>query len=432
MLVLLKRINRIPILAVLFLALLACGESSSRQNVRNWTHFRGSNLDGKSEGSGFPVRWTGSENVAWRAEIPGRGWSSPVVFGDQVWCTTATLDGKEMYAVCTDFNTGKNLHYLKVFAPDKVFRKHSINSYATPTPAIEPGFVYVHFGRYGTACIDTEKGSIIWKRNDLECRHVQGPGSSPVLYGDLLILHLEGTDVRYIIALDKKTGKTAWKADRPAEPYNPLREIQKKAYITPLVIQEGGRDLLISNGAAVCIAYDPSTGDEIWRIVKGAESTVAMPVESGGLVYFNTGYEVSPEGEKYCELLAVDPGGMGDVTHSHVRWSIKLPFMQLSTPVVNRGLIYIIDSEARFLCLDAKTGETVWSEQLKGKYNSSPILADGRLYFSSTKGVTTVISEGRTMKVLAENTLEGEIWATPAFPEGSILLRTSEYLYRID
>jgi len=208
-------------------ALIAC--NTQPEQVRSWTHFRGSNLEGISEETGFPSSWNDSTNIEWKAEIPGIGWSSPVVFGDQVWCTTASKDGKEMFAVCTDFNSGKNIYTIKIFEPDTIYRKHSINSYATPTPCIEDGFVYVHFGTYGTACIDSENGQIIWKREDLHCNHIQGPGSSPILYKNLVILHLEGIDVQYIVALDKLTGETIWKTDRPSEPYEPLTPIARKA-----------------------------------------------------------------------------------------------------------------------------------------------------------------------------------------------------------
>jgi outer membrane protein assembly factor BamB len=323
------------------------------------------------------------------------------------------------------------LFKVKVFEPEEVFRKHSINSYATPTACIEEGFVYVHFGTYGTACLETEKGEIIWKRDDLHCNHVQGPGSSPVLYKNLLILHLEGTDQRYIAALDKKTGKTVWKVDRPDEPYQRLKEIGRKAYITPLITQVDGRDLIISNGSAICIAYAADTGEEVWRIVKGAESTVAMPVESEGWIYFYTGLDLDQNGEEYSEIVAVDPSGTGNITGSNIRWSVKTPPMQLSTQVIKNGLLYTLDSKSVLNCLDALTGETIWTERLTGKYNSSLVWADGNVYFSSTRGETIVIREGRSYERISLNTLDGEIWATPAFLRASILLRTNKYLYKI-
>jgi outer membrane protein assembly factor BamB len=396
-----------------------------------WTHFRGNKLDGISHDKSAPVSWTETENIAWKSPMKGRGWSSPVVYDGQVWYTDATRDGKQMFAICSDFNTGENLFNVKVFQPDTLYRKHSINSWATPTPCIEKHFVYVHFGRYGTACLSTETGEIIWSRTDLQCEHVQGPASSPIIYKDMLILHMEGSDIHYIVALDKRTGETVWRVDRPAEIMDKLEWIGKKAYITPIIMKVAGKDLLISNGAAVCIAYDPETGKEIWRIVQGEDSTISMPTEENGIVYFYTGF-VSSGDDKYAELLAVDPDGEGDIAASNILWRVKSPILQLLTPLVKEGLLYTIDSEGMLLCLDAKTGETIWSEKLKGKFNSSPVYIAGHIYFSSIQGETLVIREGRKLEIVARNNLDGEIWATPAVVDEAILMRTSKYLYKIE
>ncbi len=411
-----------------FLSTLIAQESSS-----NWTHFRGSELRAIADDSEYPVEWSdSSKNIAWKTPIPGKGWSSPVVYEDQVWMTTATPDGREMYALCTDLNSGEISHNIKVFEPDSIYRIHAVNSYATPTPCIEEGSVYVHFGRYGTACINTGNGKIMWKRTDLQCEHVQGPGASPVLHKNKLILHMEGTDVQYIIALDKKTGETIWKTYRPEEPYEPLAEIGKKAYITPLTVEVNGRELLISNGSAVCIAYDIETGEEVWRIVQGEDSTISMPFEEDGIVYFYTGFVTPEEGEKYCELLAVDPDGKGDIADTNILWRIQSPPLQLLTPVIHEGLIYTVDSRGKMSCFDARTGKVLWSERLRGKFNSSPVYAHGSIYFNSIRGGTIVIKEGNLLQMMAENQLDGEIWATPAFVAGAILMRTSKFLYKIE
>ena len=420
-------------IALLSIIALFCFTWSCQSGSRgeNWTHFRGSNLDGISLDKSAPLTWTETENITWKSAMEGRGWSSPVVYRDQIWYTTATRDGKEMFAVCTDFNTGQNLFNINVFQPDTIYRKHAINSYATPTPCIEKDYVYVHYGRYGTACLSTETGIVIWSRTDLQCEHIQGPASSPILYKDMLILHMEGSDVQYIIALDKKSGETVWKTDRPKECYDSLEWIGKKAYTTPLVVEVNGKDLLISNGAAVCIAYDPETGKEIWRIVQGEDSTIAMPSEEDGIIYFYTSFVTPPGGDSYAELLAVDPDGKGDIAASNILWRVKFPVLQLLTPLVKDGLIYTVDSEGTLLCMDTKTGETVWSEKLKGKYNSSPVYIAGHIYFNSIRGETLVIKEGRDLEMVAQNSLDGEIWATPAVVDGAILMRTSKYLYKI-
>jgi outer membrane protein assembly factor BamB len=397
----------------------------------NWTQFRGTNLDGISEEEHAPITWNDSTNIIWKTGIQGKGWSSPVVFGNQVWVTSASEDGKQMAGICLDFDSGKLIYNIDLFQPDSTYSKHSINTYATPTPCIEDGFAYMHFGTYGTACVNTKNGKVVWKRTDLNCDHVQGPGSSPILYKNLVILHIEGVDVQYLVALDKLTGKTVWKTSRPADLYEPLAPIGRKAYITPLIMNVNGEDLLISNGSAVCIAYNPLTGEEVWRIVEGEDSTIAMPFAEDGKVYFFPSFVTDPQGEKYAELLAVDPEGKGDVTKTHVLWRLKFPVLQLLTPLIKDGLIYTIDTRNTLYCLDAKTGREVYSRKMKQKYNSSPVFAGGNIYFTSLKGETMVLKAGNQLQVLAENKLPGEVYATPAILRNSILLRTDSYLYRI-
>lgn len=417
--------------AIFYLLILSFSQTILQAQQNNWTHFRGSNLNGISSDTQLPLHWNDSTNVAWKVDIAKKGWSSPIVYGDQIWLTTATEDGRQLGALCLDFNTGNKLFDLNIFQPDSVYPKHSINSYATPTPCIEEGFVYLDYGSYGTACLKTSDASILWKRNDLKCEHVQGPASSPIIYKDLLILHYEGTDVQYLVALNKHTGETIWKTERPAAVYEPLLPIGKKAYITPLIVTVNGKDLLISNGSAACIAYDPETGKEVWRVVQGEDSTIAMPIAENGTVYFYTGFVTPKEGEKYTELLAVNPDGKGDITTTNVLWRFKSPILQLSTPIITDGLIYTIDTHNTLYCLDAKTGKEMYSKKLKSKYNASPVADASNIYFTSVKGETLVLKKGSTLEVAGENKLTGEVYATPAIVRNSILIRTENRLYRI-
>jgi outer membrane protein assembly factor BamB len=285
----------------------------------------------------------------------------------------------------------------------------------------------------GTACINTTNGSIMWKRTDFKCKHVQGPASSPVLYKNLLILHFEGTDARYIVALDKSNGKLIWRSDRPAEPYEQMTEIGKKAYITPIIISVKGRDMLISNGSAVCIAYDPNTGKEIWRVVDGAESTVAMPFTEKGAVFWYCGYMVADDGTKYTELLAVNPDGNGDITGTNVLWKKRdeLSRNQCLTPVIKDGLIYTVNTRNILMCLDAVTGKEIWSTHMISNYDASPIYVNGNIWFFSVKGEVLVIKAGPEYEVVAKNQMDSGIWATPAILRNSVILRTQKYLYRI-
>jgi len=399
---------------------------------KNWTHFRGTNLNGIAANEKIPLIWDNS-NIKWKTEIHGAGHSSPVVYDNQIWITTGTADGKELYAVCTDYNTGKIIYDIRVFSLQESISKHSINTYASPTPCIEKDFVYVHFGGLGTACLKTSDGSVLWKRTDLKCNHVQGPGSSPVIYKNLLILHFEGTDVRYIVALDKSNGKEIWRTDRPSEPYEPLPQIGKKAYITPLLINVKGKDLLISNGSAVCCAYDPITGKEVWRIVRGAESTVPMPVAENGILYFYTGSMEDPEGGTFTELLAVNPEGNGDITGTNIIWRKRddQTRTQISTPVIKDGLIYTVTSRNILMCIDGATGKEIWSERLAANCNASPVYAGGNLWIFTVKGEVLGVKAGRTYEVIARNQMDSGIWATPAFLRNTVILRTEKFLYRI-
>jgi outer membrane protein assembly factor BamB len=419
------------LLCVIVIAFFFTSKKASSQEM-NWTHFRGSNLNGIAVTKNIPLKLD-STSIRWKTKIHDEGYSSPVVYDNQIWVTSAKHDGKELYAVCIDFQTGKIIYDIKVFTPDKVEGKHSINTYASPTPCIEKGFVYVHYGSNGTACINTLNGSIIWKCTDFKCKHVQGPASSPIIYKNLLILHYEGIDVRYIVALDKSNGKLIWKTDRPAEPYEALTEIGRKAYITPIIINVKSRDMLISNGSAVCIAYDPNTGKEIWEVVDGAESTIAMPVTEHGILYWYTGFTEDGNGKKFTELLAVNPDGNGDITGTNVIWKKReeLSRNQCLTPVIKDGLIFTVNTRNIMMCIDAATGKEIWSEHVTSNYDASPLYADGNIWFFSVKGEVLVIDAGRKYKVIAQNQMDSGIWATPAILRNSMIMRTQKYLYRI-
>ncbi len=397
----------------------------------NWTHFRGTHLNGVSEATDIPLKWNDSLNIKWKIKIGGKGWSSPVVYGDQIWLTSASENGKQMNGICVSLKTGKELFNIRLFEPVANLAKHEINTYATPTSCIEKDFAYFHFGTYGTACVKTSDGSVVWKRSDLNCDHVQGPASSPVLYKNLIILHLEGVDYQFIIALDKKTGMTVWKKDRPKDIYSKLEPIGRKAYITPIIINVKGKDLLISNGSAACIAYNPETGEEVWRVLQGVDSAISMPFYEDGVVYFYTGFVTPSGGEKYSELLAVNPDGKGDITSTNVLWRFKSPILQLLTPLIKDGLIYTVDSMNNLYCIDAKTGSAVYTKRLTAKYNSSPVFAAGKVFFVSVRGETLIINEGRKYEIAGKNKLNGEVYATPAITDNSIIIRSAGYLYCI-
>jgi outer membrane protein assembly factor BamB len=390
----------------------------------NWPQFRGPGGRGHSDSTGLPVRWSETENVKWKTAIHGRGWSSPVIWNDQIWVTTATEDGKEMFAVCLDKNSGKVLHDIKVFDNEEPQFCHPMNSYASPTPVVEKGRVYVHFGSYGTACLDAKTAATIWSRRDFPCDHFRGPGSSPILFGNLLIVHFDGFDYQYVVALDKSTGKLVWKTDRDID-YGTTDGDIFKAFCTPLVIDVGGQQQLVSPTSKATIAYEPQTGREIWRVRYDGFSATAQPLVGDGVIFLNTGFSKA-------DLLAVRLGGRGDITDSHVLWTAKKTLGSKPSQVLVVDLIFNAQDNGVASCLDAQTGQEVWAKRLGGQFSASLVYADGRVYLCDHDGKTYVISPERQYRELAVNTLDAGCMATPAISGRAIYLRTQTHLYRIE
>jgi outer membrane protein assembly factor BamB len=381
------------------------------------------------------LHWSEINNVKWKKEIPYRGWSTPVVMGGQVWLTTATLDGHDFFAIGIDAQTGEVRFNKKVFHsdnPEPLGNGASMNCYATPSPVIEPGRVYVHFGSFGTACLDTATGNILWKREDLPCRHYRGPASSLVSFENLLILTMDGADLQYHVALDKKTGETVWKTNRSVAwndesvPGPMARDGDlRKAHSTPLIASVAGKPQMFSAGAKAAYGYDPRTGRELWRVQYPDWSVAPRPLFDHGLAYIVTGLVKT-------ELWAIKPDGQGDVTYSAVVWKLKTHVGKYASPILVDGLIYTVAEESFLTCLDAASGQTVWTERIGGKYAASPIYADGRLYFFDQQGTTTVIKPGRALEVLARNTLDDGFMASPAGSGKAFFLRTRTHLYRVE
>ena len=414
-------------------------------DAAGWPEFRGpwgnglATLPSDAKPIGLPLKWSETENVKWKTAIPDRGWSTPVVLGGQVWLTTATEDGYDFFAICVDAETGKIRFNERLFhADDPEPLGNSVNSYASPSPVIEPGRVYVSFGSYGTACLDTATGKVVWERRDIPCRHYRGPGSSLVLFEDLLILTLDGVDMEYVTALDKKTGRTVWKTDRTTQwddlgpDGKPMREGDlRKSFSTPLVIDVGGRPELISPGSKAAYAYDPRTGKEIWKVHHTAHTSVLRPVFGKGLVVFCTGlgkpelWAVRVDGPSAADLR------QGDVTDTHVAWKVEKGPLTPS-PIIVDDLLYWVSDDGTAVCTELATGKQVWRERIGGGYASSPIYADGRLYFFNRQGKTNVLKAGRTYELLATNTLETGFMASPAVEGHALYLRTKTHLYRIE
>jgi outer membrane protein assembly factor BamB len=382
-----------------------------------WPQFRGPGGQGHSSESGLPLTWSEGKNVAWKTPIEGLGWSSPVVAGGRVWLTTAIEKrGISLRVVAFDVASGREVVNVEAFNIPSYRREiNPKNSWASPTPVIEHDRVYVHFGADGTAALTTS-GDIVWKtRFDYASQH--GAGGSPILYGDLLIFNCDGSDAAFVVALDKRTGKVKWKTNRgfPAD----------QAYTTPLIIRAADRDQLISVGAFRARAYDPATGKEIWRVrYDEGFSNVPRPVFAHGLVFIATGFQQP-------SLLAVRPDGKGDVTRTHIAWSLTRGAPLTPSPLAVGDELYMVTDGGIATCLDARTGTIVWQQRLGGTYSASPVFADGRIYFMAEQGVTTVIAPGREFRRLAANALDGGLLASMAVSGGSLFLRTDTHLYRI-
>jgi outer membrane protein assembly factor BamB len=380
----------------------------------DWPQFRGPTGQGHSDEHGLPLNWSETTNVLWKVSISGRGWSSPVVQGDRIWLTTATEEGKSLRALSVDRNSGAILQNVEVFHLKSAKLTNSKNSFASPTPVIEGDRVYLHFGAFGTACI-TQSGEIIWKTR-LEYDNGQhGTGGSPVLYDDLLIVSCDGTDVQFVVALDKLTGKVRWKKSR--EGY--------QAYTTPLIVRLPGGDQVISPGAFRAVAYDPRSGKELWQVTCGEGfSNVPTPVYGDGLVFICTGFQQP-------SLLAVRLDGKGDVTKSKVEWKLDRGVPLTPSPLLVGNELYLVTDNGIATCVDAKTGKEYWRVRLGGNHSASPIYADGRIYFLSEEGESVVLAPGQQLKHLATNQLEGRTLASMAVAGGSIFIRSETHLYRI-
>jgi outer membrane protein assembly factor BamB len=405
----------------------------------DWPEFRGPSGDGyvQARGAtniiGLPLHWSETENVKWKTEIPYRGWSTPVVLGGQVWVTTATVEGHDFYAICVDAETGQIRFNEKLFHSDNPESLgNNVNAYATPSPVIEPGRVYIHFGSYGTACLDTQSAKVLWQRTDLRCRHYRGPSSSPILFHDMLILTMDGVDLQYLVALDKKTGRTIWKTDRSVDwndadvPGQMARDGDlRKAHSTPLLVDFDGKPQLLSAGAKAAYGYDPMNGKELWKVRYPAWSAAPRPVYDRGVGFFVTGHGQT-------ELIAVRQGGHGDVTDKDVIWKVDSMVPKTASPILVDGLIYMVSDDGAVTCLEAATGKQVWRSRIGGTYAASPIYGDGRIYFFSQQGKTTVIQPGKSLDVVSTNSLPGGFMASPAVSGRSLFLRTRTDLYRIE
>lgn len=405
------------------LVLLLIAGAAALVQAEDWPQFRGPTGQGHATERGLPLEWSESKNIVWKTAVPGLGWSSPAVAGGRVWLTTV-VESKErrgrlsasLRALAFDLATGREVVNVEVFRLDDAGYVNPKNSRASPTPIVDGDRVYVHFGADGTAALSAS-GEILWTTH-LRYESQHGNGGSPTLYRDLLIVNCDGNGGdAYVIALDTATGKPRWKTSR--------RRPADQAYSTPLVITVGQQDQLVSVGAYRAAAYEPLTGQEIWRVSYGdGFSNVPRPVFGQGLVFIATGFQVPA-------LLAVRPDGKGDVTRTHVAWTITRGAPYTPSPLLIGNDLYYVSDTGVLSLADATSGQIVWQQRLGGNYSASPVFADGRIYFQSEEGITTVIAPGREFQRLAVNRVDGATLASTAVSGGSFFIRSHTHLYRI-
>jgi outer membrane protein assembly factor BamB len=416
-----------------FTALLFAFTITTTIAAENWPQFRGPNGDGTSDAKGLPVELGEDKNVKWKTPTHGKAWSSPVIWGKQVWVTTATENGKELGLMCFDKDTGKVVHDVKLFDVAEPQFCHKFNSYGSPTPVIEEGRIYVSFGSPGIAAVDTKTAKTIWQRRDFVCNHFRGAGSSPIAWENLLILPFDGSDKQYIVALDKQTGKTVWEVPRSID----FKDLQadgkpeadgdwRKGFATAHVVQLDGKPVLLSSGAKAHYAYEPATGKELFRFEeRGAHSAASRPVVGHGMWFITPGF-----GAK--QVISLKLGGAGTLDEKSVAWREKKGAPNKPSVVLEGDYLYMVDDTGIASCVEAKTGALKWRERIGGDYSASPVLADGKLYFCSENGTVTVLAATPEFKKLGDGKFADGFMASPAISGKGLYLRSKSALYRVE
>lgn len=404
-----------------------------------WPDRNGPTLDGRARTDdivGLPTHWDEAtkQNIAWKIPLEGQGHSTPAIGKGRVWLTASSSDGKQNYVYCIDAQSGKVIHHKLLFENEKPEPLgNPINTYASPSPLLEDDAVYVHFGSYGTARLHSETAAVVWQRRDFPCRHFRGPGSSPAIYENIMALTFDGIDQQYVVAVDKRTGATLWKTPRSTD-YKDLNEQglpkgdgdYRKAYNTPGFTKVGNAVHLVSIGSRAAFGYDAFTGREIWTIEHANYNAAIQPLFLPGVALINTG------SDRGCLIaLRLDDSTRGNVTTSHVIWERKKGNAAHASQVMIEGRIYIMTNAGVAYCVDAKSGEELWSKRVGGNFSASPVVADKLIYFCDEKGTTTVIRAGAEYDEVAQNKLDEGMRASPAVAYGALYLRTYGHLYKL-
>ena len=399
-------------------------------SAKEWTKFRGPTGDGHVTVKSIPLKWSDTENVKWKVSVPGKGWSSPVISKGKIYLTSAVAEGdnqdaadvhRELRVICYDSSDGKEIWDTKVFEQKPLKRPiHHKNSHASPTPIIEDGKVYVHFGHMGSACLDL-KGKILWKNNELKYDPLHGNGGTPIIVDNLFFYSADALTNPFVVALDKNTGKVLWKKLR-----SETDQSRKFSFSTPTLIRMGGRSQIISPASGAVFSYDSKTGEELWSVDYGGWSVIPKPGVYKNMIYVGTGYE-----RAHILGIRVDEKSKGNVTESHVEWEITKRAPNTPSFMVVDDLLYFISDGGIATCVEPLTGEIIWQERTAGPISASPVYFNGMIYFLDEQGKTTVIKAGRKFEIIAENKIKERTLASFGISEGAIYIRSEKSLFRI-
>ncbi len=393
-----------------------------------WPEFRGPTAQGHSSAKGLPVEWGADKNVVWRSELPGRSWSSPIVANGRIFLTNSVglnggdpTKGVSLRVLALEAATGKVVWDTEVFqqTDQAQLRMHQKNSQASPSVVFEPGHIYAHFGHHGTACLD-EAGQVQWRNQEHNKKPVHGTGGSPVVVDDLLIFNNDADEHPAVVALDKATGKTRWRMERPDTVAK-----NKFSFCTPLVIEVNGVRQLITAGSGAVQALNPKDGSEIWHVNYGeGYSVVPRPIYAHGLVFLSSGYNKPV-------AYAIKPDGKGDVTSTHVAWTEDKRVPLNPSMLVVGDELYMLDDKGLLSCRDARTNQVHYEERLLGPSSASLLAADGHIYAIDELGAAAVVKPGKTLEVIARSELKEKTLASMSVCDNDLLIRTEKALYRI-
>lgn len=384
----------------------------------NWPAWRGPRLDGVStEKSSFPLTWSDTKNVVWKTEIPGKGHSSPVVWGDRIFLTSCVESTGERLLICVNRGDGA-IVWQKTVVKCPLEKKHNLNSYASSTPVTDGKHVWVTFLEQPdirVACYDMA-GERQWMVSPGKFNSPHGFCSSPILYDDLVIVNCDqDKQEAFLVGLEKATGKERWRADRPN---------RTRSYCVPLLIDAAGKKQMVLSGSMCVASYDPATGKQHWIIQGPTEQYVASLVYDQNVLFLTAGF---PE----LHIMGIDPGGSGDVTDTAILWRTNKGASYVPSPVAQGGLFFVVSDGGVASCFEPKSGERHWMERLGQHHTASAVAANGYVYIPADDGTTFVLKASPKFEVVHKNKLKEEIYASPALSDGQIFIRSAKNLYCI-